>query len=74
MLDIGVDNILDRLDVFLRRRLREAYVYTNKTSFSLQFKLNGVIDVDLLPSPYWGEDPDPFHRFLEGKDKNERMK
>uniref|UniRef100_A0A1X7V266 2'-5'-oligoadenylate synthetase 1 domain-containing protein n=1 Tax=Amphimedon queenslandica TaxID=400682 RepID=A0A1X7V266_AMPQE len=74
VLEIGVDNILDRLDVFLRRRLPEAYVHVKKTSFSLQFKLNGVIDVDLLPSPYWGEDPDQFHRFLEDKGEKERMK
>ena len=69
-----MDNILDRLDVFLRRRLGDAYVYVDKTSFSLRFKLHGEIDVDLLPSPYWGEKPDAFHRYLEDKNDEDKMK
>lgn len=74
VIEIGVSNILDRLDIFLRRRLKKDYVLVGKTAYSLQFKFHGDIDVDLLPSPYWGEDPDKLHRFLEDKKEEVRRK
>jgi hypothetical protein len=40
----------------------------------LQFKFHNDIDVDLLISPYWGEEPDKLHFFLEDLDQNDRNK
>ena len=74
VVDIGVDNILNRLDIFLRKRLGDAYEYVKTTPFALQFKLHGEIDIDLLPSPYWGNEPDRFHQFLKDKEESVRRK
>ena len=73
VVEIGVSTIIDRLDTFLRRRLGQDYEFVNKTSFSLQFKFHGDIDVDLLPSPYW-DTPDELHRYLEDISKKDRPK
>lgn len=70
----GAGNILDKLDNFLRKRLRGSYTFINKTPFALQFKLHSDIEVDLLPSPYWGEFPENYHRYIEDKDESTRRK
>lgn len=74
VVDIGVDNLLDKMDRFLRRRLQMSYKFVRKTSFSLQFKFHNDIDVDLLLSPYWGENPDKLHRYLEDLKQKDKMK
>ena len=58
------------LQTFLEQRFG---VESTKTKRSVQFRFRGIIDVDLLVSPFWGQkDPAPFYQFLQRIHPSER--
>ncbi len=65
----GFGKWLDQLQTFLEEQPKVAI--TKRTKFSVQFKFNDIIDVDLLVSPYWNNQHD-FYDFLRGVPKEER--
>lgn len=65
----GFGKWLDQLETFLERQPK--VVITKRTKFSVQFKFDDIIDVDLLVSPYWNNQHD-FYDFLRGVPKEER--
>lgn len=70
----GIGDTLSKLDRFLSSTLGRKYKKTKTTTFSLQFRYDDYIDVDLLPSPYWGETPEYYHYYLQGKPVKDQMK
>lgn len=62
---------LQKLDRFLVRHFRESYEKTRMTHRSVQFKFKGVIEVDLLVSPYY-KDPEAFYKFLKSVHPSQR--
>ena len=66
---MGFGKWLDKLQQFLET-LRNVKI-TKRTKYSVQFKYDGLIDVDLLVSPFWNNQ-DEFYDFLRGVPQEER--
>ena len=70
----GFRYYLEQLDSFLSTYLGRDYVQTRKDREALQrwrsvqFSYKGILDVDLLVSPYWGDEPTQLYRFLQSVD------
>ena len=64
---------LTPLRQFLKAKLKDDYKATKTTKRSIQFKYKGLIDVDLLVSPYW-ETADDFYDFLKGIPRGKRAR
>ena len=71
----GFRYYLEQLDSFLSTYLgRDNYVQTRKDrdalqrGRSVQFSYKGILDVDLLVSPCWGDEPTQLYRFLQSAD------
>ena len=60
-----------KLHAFLGRALGHNYNYTGMTLRSVQFCYKGMVEVDLLVSPYW-RDQHELYRFLQGVPKEKR--
>ena len=60
----GFDPLLDILIRYLDRKLPGQLHDKDRTPFSIQFKFENKIDVDMLVSPLWRE-PSAFYHFLE---------
>ena len=73
MIGNGVDDILRKLDKFLRSKYGREYQKNNMTPFTLQFTLWKKVEVDLLPSPYWSS-ADEYISFLEDLSDTNRRK
>ena len=70
----GFQHYLKQLDRFLSTYLGRDYVQTWKDREALQrwrsvqFSYKGILDVDLLVSPHWGDEPTQLYRFLQSAD------
>ena len=62
---------IKKLHAFLSRELGHNYNYTIMTLCSVQFCYKGMVEVDLLVSPYWS-DQHELYRFLQGVPQNKR--
>jgi hypothetical protein len=69
----GVENVLNDLDTFLKRSYKGNYVKDDATPFALQFTLYGILEVDLLPSPFWSSSHE-FVTFMERISPRDRRK
>ena len=61
---VGYGCLLKRLDEYLNETLQDKYHKTNISRYSIIFVYQGVVEVDLLLSPWW-DAPDNFYRFLK---------
>ena len=55
---------LGRFDGYLEKTLKDRYKKIAITRYAIKFKYRGVIEVDLLISPWWGAHGD-FYQFLK---------
>ena len=69
----GVGDILETLEEFLEEEFGNSCTNLSTTEYSVSFTFHGVIEVDLLPSPFW-ETKEEFHAFLSHLDKEQRRK
>ena len=69
----GVKSTLDKFEEFLQAEYGDDYKKYKQTPFALKFKLYDELEIDLLPSPYWGSAVE-YHRFLSRLDKENRRK
>ena len=63
VLNDGVEEELEKLKEFLKKHFRGNCIIIKLTKHAVTFLFNGVLKVDLLPSPYW-KDEKTFHEFL----------
>jgi hypothetical protein len=70
----GFDSALDLLERFLDRKYPYMLTDKHRTSRSRQFTFDGMIEVDMLVSPYWGEHPRELYQFLQTINPMERSK
>eukprot|EP00731_Ephydatia_muelleri_P023187 Em0015g770a len=62
--DLGGGYLLKRLDEYLKETLKDYYHKPAITRYSIIFMYRGIIEVDLLLSPWW-DAPCNFYRFLQ---------
>ena len=63
MKEYGVGHWLDQLKVFLEQSLGPKLRFKKKDNHLVQFNYDGIIEVDLLISPYWPT-PKSLYDFL----------
>ena len=71
---------LRKLQPFLKGKFGREYKEIETTRRSVQFRFQDTIDVDLLVSPFWSDnprtdvaqDPSAFYRFLQGVHPRDR--
>ena len=70
----GFDSALDLLERYLDRKNPFMLTDKDRTSRSRQFTFDGMIEVDMLVSPYWGDHPRELYQFLQTINPGERSK
>ena len=69
----GCNYWLEKLDTFLQQNCGSDYQKTGMTTRSVQFKFEGIIDVDLLLSPFW-DNEQQLYQFLKTISSRERSR
>ena len=69
----GVGDILDILEEILEEKFGDSCTNLSMTEYSVSFTFHGVVEVDLLPSPFW-EKKEELHAFLSHLNNEERRK
>ena len=72
MLDIkALQKYLQVIDKYLSRQLPRRYKSSGITDHAVRCILDGELEVDILPSPYWST-PNDYHSFLKKLSNHER--
>ena len=69
----GYEEIQDKLEDYLEKRLSPDYMYSGRTNVAVKFQYRGI-EVDLLLSPFWETRRDYYDAMQQIKVPEDRFK